>query len=150
MFVSASASSLIFSSGFEAFMTVDETSTPCVPSFIATAASSPVVIPAPAIIGMSGARSFAIRIVFVITSGFAFDTGVPVPMSSGGSIAIIVGDSVAIAAATVGVSAHASISKPSRCAFFTIVSISLIFTLCSLWFISVPFAPASFTASSGM
>lgn len=69
-------------------MIPDASSTPCVPSSSAAFMSSPVVIPAPH-------RTFILLFILCISvtvfstiSGFACDTGIPVPMSSGGSIAM--------------------------------------------------------------
>ena len=78
-------------------MIPDASNTPSAPKSIAAFISSPVVIPAPHNTLMSLFIAFTSFTVSSTTSGCAWDTGIPVPMSSGGSTATAVGASVATA-----------------------------------------------------
>jgi hypothetical protein len=124
-------------------------STPFVPSFRAAATSSPLVIPAPHRMVTFGFISLTRFIVFVTISGFAFETSMPVPISSGGSTANIFGFKVATAALTSGLFAHAHVISSTFLALLIIVAISLSVSCLSEWFIKVPIAPASLTALQG-
>src|SRR5712692_3487008 len=95
--------------------------------------------------------TFLIRaIVLVISSGWAFDTATPVPMSSGGSMAIMSGSSAATAAPTPAVFAQTIVTNSALLAISNVSSISDTLILLSEWLTNVPSAPADRTASASM
>ena len=65
----------------------DDIRTPTVPSSMALATSSGPEMPAPQMTGTSRPSDLISLIYSVTTSGFALETEMPVPISSGGSIA---------------------------------------------------------------
>src|SRR5439155_24912244 len=89
-------------------------------------------------------------IALVINSGRAFETATPVPIRSGGSMAILSGFSDATAALTPGVSVQTRAARSETLARDKASSISEILILLSEWFRIVPDAPAAFTASANM
>ncbi len=79
----------------------------------------------------------------VTTSGLAFDTEIPVPISSGGSIASMSGFKAAAEALTEGLFVQTTETSPISLALAIAASISASFNLLSEWFINVPIAPFS-------
>ncbi len=86
----------------------------------------------------------------VTTSGLAFDTGMPVPINSGGSTAVILGLRAAMAALTGGLLAQTIEIKSSSWVLLMIASMSMSFSCRSEWLIKVPMAPASLIDSASM
>src|SRR4030065_1777200 len=114
----ASANSRSTVYGSFAFTMPLATRTPWVSSFKATDTSSPRLMPAPQRITASELTLRTRRIVFVTTSGWAFETAMPVPMSSGGSIEIMSGLRYATAALIGGLLVHTHDTR-----FFSLVSL---------------------------
>ena len=69
----------------------------------------------------------------VTTSGFALETGMPVPISSGGSIEVMSGFNVATAALVAGLFAQTHEIKPFSRAKATVASISISLICLSEW-----------------
>src|SRR2546426_5382776 len=88
-------------------------------------------------------------IALVINSGRAFETATPVPIRSGGSMAIMSGFRDATAALTPGVSVQTIVAKSETFARDSASSMSEILIRLSEWLRMVPEAPAAFTASAG-
>src|SRR2546428_8450243 len=87
-------------------------------------------------------------IALVIVTGQAFEPPTPVPISTGGSIAIMSGFSDATAALTPGVSVQTRVAKSETLARESASSISEILIRFSEWFRIVAEAPAALTASA--
>ena len=126
---SANSSSTLY--GSFAFTTPLATSTPSVPSFKAAATSLPVVMPAPQRTITLGLTCFMSFMVFVTTSGLALDTGMPVPINSGGSMAVMLGLSAAVAALTKGLLAQTIETRFSSRALLIVASMSASFNCLS-------------------
>jgi len=89
-------------------------------------------------------------IVLVTTADFAFETGVPVRISSGGSTASILRFKAATVGLTSELFAHAHMISSTSLALLIIVAISLSISYLSEWFIKVPVAHASLITSAGI
>ncbi len=85
--------------------------------------------------------------VSVTISGLAFDTGIPVPISSGGSIAIKLGFNAAAEALTLALLVHTTETRLSSFALLIVASIFASFKRRSEWLMSVPTAPIALIAS---
>ena len=101
------------------------------PSFKAAATSLPVVMPAPQRTITLGLTCFMSSTVLVTTSGLALDTGMPVPINSGGSMAVMLGLSAAVAALTKGLLAQTIETRFSSWALLMVASMSASFSCLS-------------------
>ncbi len=94
-FQSFDTSSRITEPGSFAFTTLDASNTPSVPRSTAIFTHSPDWIPAPVSTFTFGFTACTAATDFLIISGFALETEIPLPMSSGGSMATYSGPSAA-------------------------------------------------------
>src|SRR5659263_561513 len=110
--------------GSFALIIPDARSTPSAPSSTAAATSSPVEIPAPHNTLTSGFILLTALTEPLTISGLAFETGIPEPISSGGSIATKSGPSTAAADVTAILFVQTTVLNPAFFAYWIAESIS--------------------------